>query len=82
MDHLQHPDCTPDLLNEVFLFIKDKFPYWLEAISLLSLASPTTSILSATETCITLRKWAKVRSNVIISGVADHTVTRTQRLLH
>ena len=68
MDHLQHPDCTPDLLNEVTLFIKDKFPYWLEAISLLSLSSPTTSISSAMDTCITLRKWAKVRSNVIISS--------------
>ena len=68
MDHLRHPDCTPVLLNEVTLFIKDKFPYWLEAISILSLSSPTTSILSATETCITLRKWAKVRLDVIISG--------------
>ena len=62
MDHLQHAECTPDLLNEVTLFFKDIFPYWLEAISLLSLSSPLSSILSALETCTTIRKWAKVRT--------------------
>ena len=62
MDHLQHAECTPDLLNEVTLFFTDMFPYWLEAISLLSLSSPLSSILSALETCTTMRKWAKVRT--------------------
>ena len=66
MDHLQHPDCTPDLSNDVTLFFKDKFPYWLEAISLLSLSSPLSSIISALETCTTLRKWAKVRLTMMI----------------
>ncbi|KAN0094924.1 hypothetical protein V8E55_003211 [Tylopilus felleus] len=59
MDHLQHAKCTPDLSNEVTLFFKDMFPYWLEAISLLSLSSPLPTILSALETCTTLRKWTK-----------------------
>ena len=60
MAHLQHADCTPDLSNEITLFLKDMFPYWLEAFSLLSLSSPLSSILSALETCTILRKWAKV----------------------
>ena len=60
MDHLQYANCEPDLLNEVTLFFKAMFPYWLEAISLLSLSSPLSSILSALETCTILRKWAKV----------------------
>ena len=61
MDHLQHAECTPELLNEVTLFFKAFFPYWLEAISLLSLSSPLSSILSALETCIILKTWVKVR---------------------
>ena len=61
MDHLQHADYTPDLLNEIAIFFKDMFPYWLESISLLSLSSPLSSIPSALETCTTLSKWAKVR---------------------
>ena len=61
MYHLQHTDCTPDLLNEVTLFFKTFFPYWLEAISLLSLSSPLSPILSALEACTILQKWAKVR---------------------
>jgi len=68
MHHLQHVDCTPDLLNEVTLFFEDMFPYWLEAISLLSLSSPMPSILSALETCSMLREWAKVRSTITVSG--------------
>ena len=36
MDHLQYANCTPELLNEVTLFLKSFLPYWLEAISLLS----------------------------------------------
>jgi hypothetical protein len=68
MDHLQHTDCTPDSLNEITLFFKDMFPYWLEVISLLSLSSPLSSILSALETCTILRKWTKVRSNMMVGG--------------
>lgn len=61
MNHLQHSNCTPDLLNEVVLFFKDFLPYWLEAISLLSLSSPLSVILSALDTCTLLEKWTKVR---------------------
>jgi len=68
MHHLQHASCTPDLLNEVTLFFEDMFPYWLEAISLLSLSSPLSSILSALETCMMLREWAKVKSTIMVSG--------------
>jgi len=68
MHHLQQASCTPDLLDEVTLFFVDIFPYWLEAISLLSLSSPVSSILSALETCTMLGKWAKVRSIIMVSG--------------
>jgi len=68
MHHLQLASCTPDLLNEVTLFFKDMFPYWLEAISLLSLSFPVSFILSALETCTMLREWAKVKSIIMISG--------------
>ena len=67
MHHLQYASCTPDLLNEVTLFFKDMFPYWLEAISLLSLSSPVSSILSSLETCTMLEKWAKVKSVIMVS---------------
>ena len=60
MDHLQHASGTPELLTEITLFFKDFFPYWLEAISLLSLFS-VSSILSAIEICSILETWAKVR---------------------
>lgn len=70
MDHLQHANCTPELMNEVTLFLKDKLPYWFEAISLLSLCFPLSTILSALETCTILRKWTKVRSVIIASH--DH----------
>ena len=62
MDHLQHVACTPELLHEVTLFFKDFFPYWLEAISLLSYSCPVSSILSARDTCTILMAWAKVSS--------------------
>ena len=68
MDHLQHAACTPELLHEVTQFFKDFFPYWLEAISLLSLSSPHSSILSAIETCIILMAWAKVWFRLVIHG--------------
>ena len=67
MDHLQHVDCTAELSNDVTLFFKDVFPYWLEAISLLSLSSPLSTILFALETCTTLRKWTKVRLLIVAS---------------
>ena len=60
MHHLQFAACTPDLLNELTLFFKGMFPYWLEAISLLSLSSPQSVIQSALETCTILMKWTKV----------------------
>ena len=68
MTHLQHASCTPDLLNEVTLFFKSYFPYWLEAISLLSLSSPLSTILSALETCTILMTWAKVRWSLLIDA--------------
>ena len=60
MEHLQHAECSPALLDEVTVFFKKFFPYWLEAISLLSLSSPVSPILSALETCTILTRWAKV----------------------
>ena len=65
MHHLQDT-YTPDLLNEVTLFFKAFLPFWLEAISLLSLSSPLSPILSALETCTILTKWAKVNSMMIV----------------
>ena len=61
MSHLQYTECTPELLTEVTQFFKKFFPYWLEAISLLSFSSPLSSILTALETCAILQTWAKVR---------------------
>ncbi|KAN0081238.1 Quinonprotein alcohol dehydrogenase-like superfamily [Tylopilus felleus] len=58
MHHLQDT-YTPDLLNEVTLFFKAFLPFWLEAISFLSLSSPLSPILSALETCTILAKWTK-----------------------
>ena len=69
MDHLQHVNCTPELLDEVTLFFKDFFAYWLEVISLLCLSSPLSPILSALETCTILQTWAKVRSHMMISSL-------------
>ena len=60
MDHLQHTDCTPKLLKETTCFFKDFFPYWLEAISLLSHTSRAFPILSAQAACTMLSIWAKV----------------------
>ena len=60
MDHLQCVDCTPELLKEIACFFKDLFPYWVEAISLLSYISSVHPILSAQEACTILSTWAKV----------------------
>ncbi|KAG6374093.1 hypothetical protein JVT61DRAFT_4736 [Boletus reticuloceps] len=64
MYHLQHAA----LLDEVTIFFKDFFPYWLEAISLLSLSSPLSAILSALETCAVLKEWAKVGITMVLSS--------------
>ena len=63
MDHLQQTDCTPELLKEVTLFFKGFFPYWLEAISLLSHNSHNSHlspILFALKACTILSTWAEV----------------------
>ena len=61
MSHLRQAECTQELLDEVTTFFKKFFPYWIEAISLLSFSSPLSPILSALESCIILQTWAKVR---------------------
>ena len=61
MGHLQHATCTLNLLDEVMIFFKDFFPYWLEVISLLSHSPSLSSIPSALDTCTILSTWAKVR---------------------
>ena len=62
MDHMQHAECTTELLDEVTSFFKKFFPFWLEAISLYSVFQPVSSTLCALTTCTLLRKWAKVGS--------------------
>ncbi|KAG9310836.1 hypothetical protein JVU11DRAFT_8689 [Chiua virens] len=59
MAHMCHVDCTPELLDDVTTFFKNHFPFWLEAISLLSLLSPVSYILGALKTCRTLNQWAQ-----------------------
>ena len=66
MDHMQHADCTPELLDEVTSFFKTFFPFWLEAISLLSISNPV-SCLSALTACTLLRQWAKVGQTTVMS---------------
>jgi len=68
MHHLQYVDCTPELLNKVTLLFKAIFPYWLEAISLLSLSSPLSTILCSLEACNILTEWAQVRSIIMVCG--------------
>ncbi|KAG9309883.1 hypothetical protein JVU11DRAFT_9912 [Chiua virens] len=58
MDHLQHVQPTPDLVDDIALFFKNSFPYWLEVISFLSLSS-VSPILSASESCTVLQYWAQ-----------------------
>ncbi|KAG9313821.1 hypothetical protein JVU11DRAFT_4586 [Chiua virens] len=69
MDHFADIDCTPDLLNEITLFFKTHLPYWLEAISLLSLFSPL-PIQSAAEICTALTTWGKGKE---IAALASDT---------
>ena len=66
MDHMQHADCTSELLDEVTFFFKTFFPFWLEAISLLSISNPV-SCLSALTACTLLRQWAKVGQTTVMS---------------
>ncbi|KAG8214191.1 hypothetical protein J3R82DRAFT_10981 [Butyriboletus roseoflavus] len=70
MNHLQHAECTPELLHEVTVFFKNFFPYWVEAISLLSLSSPLIHILAALETCTILQKWTKGSEIAILASEA------------
>ena len=67
MGHMQHAECSAELLDKITSFFKKFFPFWLEAISLLSLPSPVSYILAAAETCAILKKWAKVRSTMMIN---------------
>ena len=66
MVHIQHGELPPEL-EKVTSFFKNFFPFWLEAISLLSLSSPAPYILAALDTCTILEKWAKVGSTLIIN---------------
>ncbi|KAG9312695.1 hypothetical protein JVU11DRAFT_7113 [Chiua virens] len=65
MNHLQDAQDAPDLLDEVTLFFRGFFPYWIEAISLLSHSSAS-PISSAMETCTILQHWtqSKVDNNL------------------
>ncbi|KAN0076754.1 hypothetical protein V8E55_010609 [Tylopilus felleus] len=81
MHHLQE-DHTPDLLNEVTLFFKAFLPFWLEAISLLSLSSLLSPLLSALETCTILKKWAKVRSIIMIRNKVVNMILLGPRACH
>ncbi|KAG9311660.1 hypothetical protein JVU11DRAFT_7895 [Chiua virens] len=58
MDHLQHTEPTPDIVDDVTLFFKNFFPYWLEVISLISHSS-VSPILSASKTCTILQRWTQ-----------------------
>ena len=66
MDHVQHAECTPELLDGITSFFKKFFPFWLEAISLLSHSYSVSCTLSALSTCTILKQWAKVRSRTVI----------------
>ena len=68
MDHMQHAECSAKLLDDVTSFFKKFFPFWLEAISLLSPSSPMSYILGAIETCTILKEWAKVGSTCMINN--------------
>jgi hypothetical protein len=63
---MRHAECSPELLQQVTSFFKNLFPFWLEAISLLSLSSPVSYILAAVETCTILEKWTKVGATMMI----------------
>ena len=67
MHHIQDAECSSELLDEVTSFFKNFFPFWLEAISLLSLSSPVSYILGALKTCTILEKWAKVGTIVMMN---------------
>ena len=60
MDHVQHTECTLASLDEITSFFKEFFPFWIEAISLLSHSYHVSCTLSALTTCTILKQWAKV----------------------
>lgn len=65
MVYMQHADCS-DELDNVTSFFKDFFPFWLEAISLLSL-SCSESFDAALKTCTILKEWAKVGLTTVVN---------------
>ncbi|KIJ58358.1 hypothetical protein HYDPIDRAFT_65611, partial [Hydnomerulius pinastri MD-312] len=73
MEHLHHVECSQDVLDQVTDVFKTCFPYWLEAISLLSQVVPVTYISSAQQSCALLQQWAKVNS-VCVAGLAAEAV--------
>ena len=79
MGHMQHAEYSAELLDNITSFFKDFFPFWLEAISLLSLSSPVSYILAAAGTCALLKKWAKVGYNIMINDKFNNYITRTMR---
>jgi hypothetical protein len=79
MGHMHHAECSPELLEQVTSFFKNLFPFWLEAISLLSLSSPTSYILAAVETCTILEKWTKVGATMMMNDTFNDDVTRVMR---
>ena len=66
MGHMEWAECSTELLEQVTSFFKNFFPFWLEAISLLSLSDPVSYILAAAETCAILKKWTKMGSTMMI----------------
>ncbi|KIJ65625.1 hypothetical protein HYDPIDRAFT_66323, partial [Hydnomerulius pinastri MD-312] len=71
MVHLHSGECSQDVLDQVIDFFKSCFPYWLEAISLLSQLVPTIYISSAQQSCVLLEKWAKVNSASVVDLAAE-----------
>jgi hypothetical protein len=79
MSHMRHAECSPELLEQVTSFFMKFFPFWLEAISLLSLSSPISYILAAAETCTILEKWTKVGAIMMMNDTFNNDVTRVMR---
>ncbi|KIJ58793.1 hypothetical protein HYDPIDRAFT_101966, partial [Hydnomerulius pinastri MD-312] len=73
MEHLHSGEYSQDAVDQVTDFFKSCFPYWLEAISLLSQLVPTMYISSAQQSCVLLEKWAKV-NNASVAGLAAEGV--------
>ncbi|KIJ58802.1 hypothetical protein HYDPIDRAFT_101954, partial [Hydnomerulius pinastri MD-312] len=71
MEHLHSGEYSQDVVDQVTDFFKSCFPYWLEAISLLSQLVPIIHISSAQQSCVLLEKWAKVNSASVASLAAE-----------